>query len=536
MLYGNGRRRRHRQRELEAPRSRRAEHRRARPSARTTTSRRRSTSAARSDRTAGSSTGSSASAAAPTAQSTIPTTTPPPSLPSLTWTPDARDEPDPPRLLAEERHQPATSSSSRPTARSGRRAPFANGDFLPRRGLRRRAGLQLLRRRAPAVTLFGEPPLRRGLGHRRVAALHREHARLRPAVVGLRQLRHRPLQPRRHDQPRGRDRRTTTHALIGDLHGTADFALGGGSHAVMFGAASTDAGTTTTRQPPPRPGRSTRSTRSTPASGRSARSSTIPTGRLQAAVDLRPGPDRLPRACPRRPRRALRLDRDRRRGLGRRAAAALKDERALVQRRPALRLRQRPLALCQLLGILPAGGLRHRRRRQSPSSRPAAPSTRPASSTSRRASTLLFTAAAFDITKSNMLLPTPPTPTSSARTGEATSRGVELGAQGHLAGPDLRPRLHLPRHRGLRPATGSRACRRTRPPPGSQYAFDGALAGLEAGVGVRYVGSTVSPSDGCAAGGNDAELHPLRRDGRLPAGTTTGSRWSGGTSPTRPIR
>ena len=80
MLYGNGARRRHHQRELEAARPDGAEHGRARVrDQQPLPGRHRLRRLARP--TAGSSTGSSASAAAPTASSTTPTTTRRPSCP-----------------------------------------------------------------------------------------------------------------------------------------------------------------------------------------------------------------------------------------------------------------------------------------------------------------------------------------------------------------------------------------------------------------------------------------------------------------------
>lgn len=109
----------------------------------------------------------------------------------------------------------------------------------------------------------------------------------------------------------------------------------------------------------------------------------------------------------------------------------------------------------------------------------------------------LFTAAVFDLTKSNILVPNPSNPSYSQQAGEATSRGVELGAQGtwraltfdlaytHLDTEDAagQPLAGVPDDQAS---------------AWLQYAFEGALTGLEAGVGVRYVGATVSPSDGFA--------------------------------------
>lgn len=106
----------------------------------------------------------------------------------------------------------------------------------------------------------------------------------------------------------------------------------------------------------------------------------------------------------------------------------------------------------------------------------------------------LFTAAAFDLTKSNMLEADPTNPGFPRQTGEASSRGFELGAQGEWQGLtfDLAyTRLETEDVNGNRIA----GVPDNQASAWLQYALGGRLAGLEAGFGVRYVGSTVTPGD-----------------------------------------
>lgn len=102
----------------------------------------------------------------------------------------------------------------------------------------------------------------------------------------------------------------------------------------------------------------------------------------------------------------------------------------------------------------------------------------------------LFTAAAFEITKSNLLEADPTNPNFSIQSGEAKSRGVEFGAQGTWQGLtfDL-AYTHLD-------TEGADGATLAGVPDDAasawlQYAFAGPLGGFEAGAGVRYVGSTL---------------------------------------------
>lgn len=112
--------------------------------------------------------------------------------------------------------------------------------------------------------------------------------------------------------------------------------------------------------------------------------------------------------------------------------------------------------------------------------------------------TSLFTIAAFEITKSNMLEADPQNPMYSRQTGQATSRGVELEARANWGDFSVdagyaytetedangNPFQGVPEHQasawlGWAPSSGM-------------------LAGFDAGVGVRYLGETVSPGNGAA--------------------------------------
>lgn len=111
---------------------------------------------------------------------------------------------------------------------------------------------------------------------------------------------------------------------------------------------------------------------------------------------------------------------------------------------------------------------------------------------------VLLTAAAFELTKSNILVSDRTNPNFSRQQGEATSRGFELGAQGSWRGLsfDLAyTRLDTEDADGdpLEGVPDDQAS------AWLQYAFAGRMSGLEAGVGVRYVGSTVSPADAYGA-------------------------------------
>lgn len=109
----------------------------------------------------------------------------------------------------------------------------------------------------------------------------------------------------------------------------------------------------------------------------------------------------------------------------------------------------------------------------------------------------LFTAAAFHLTKSNMLVTDPVDPDFQRQTGEATSRGFELGAQGEWRGLSFDVAYT---YLDTEDSAGNRleGVPENQASAWFQYGFDGLLTGLEAGAGIRYVGSTVSPSDGFA--------------------------------------
>ena len=106
---------------------------------------------------------------------------------------------------------------------------------------------------------------------------------------------------------------------------------------------------------------------------------------------------------------------------------------------------------------------------------------------------MLLTAAVFDLTKSNMLVPNPDNPNFSIQNGEAKSRGIELGAQGNWRGFTLDAAYTYLDTEGV---DGDRlsGVPQNQASAWLQYAFSGVLQGLEAGFGARYVGATFTPA------------------------------------------
>ena len=103
----------------------------------------------------------------------------------------------------------------------------------------------------------------------------------------------------------------------------------------------------------------------------------------------------------------------------------------------------------------------------------------------------LFTAAVFEITKSNTLVTDPTNPNFQIQEGEAKSRGLELGAQADWRGFSVDAAytyLDTENEAGERfpgvPQNQASAW--------LQYDAAGRLAGLIGGFGIRYVGSTLS--------------------------------------------
>lgn len=101
----------------------------------------------------------------------------------------------------------------------------------------------------------------------------------------------------------------------------------------------------------------------------------------------------------------------------------------------------------------------------------------------------LFTASVFKITKSNTLKTDPANPTYSIQTGEATSRGLELGAQGKWRDLSIDAGYA---YLDTEDEAGNRFSDIPRHQASAwlQYDATGRLEGLTAGFGVRYVGST----------------------------------------------
>ena len=103
----------------------------------------------------------------------------------------------------------------------------------------------------------------------------------------------------------------------------------------------------------------------------------------------------------------------------------------------------------------------------------------------------LFTAAVFEITKSNLLQADPLDPNFLVQTGEATARGLELAAQAAWRGftVDAGYAYLDTEDEAGEPFWG---VPKNQASAWLEYALDGRLAGLSAGFGVRYIGSTES--------------------------------------------
>jgi iron complex outermembrane recepter protein len=103
----------------------------------------------------------------------------------------------------------------------------------------------------------------------------------------------------------------------------------------------------------------------------------------------------------------------------------------------------------------------------------------------------LFTAAVFEITKSNALVPDPTNPNFSLQEGEAKVRGLELEAQAAWRGFSIDAGYA---YLDSEAEDGERipAVPENQASAWLEYDASAWLAGLRAGVGVRYVGSTVS--------------------------------------------
>lgn len=103
----------------------------------------------------------------------------------------------------------------------------------------------------------------------------------------------------------------------------------------------------------------------------------------------------------------------------------------------------------------------------------------------------LLTAAVFEITKSNLLQPDPDNPLFSVQTGEATVRGIELGAQAEWRGFSVDAGYS---YLDTEDADGERfaGVPQNQGSVWLQYAASDGLSGLSGGIGVRYVGAMAS--------------------------------------------
>ena len=203
-------------------------------------------------------------------------------MPSLTWMPTDAHAGDRARLLPEERHQPDASSSCRPTARSGRREAVRERR-LPARETSSSASRASTTTTPSARRCRSSPTTastRSGRRRHRCATPRAsvDYAQVWWAYDNFDTGRYNPDGT---DQPRrARLADNDSHAWVGDLHATADFALGAD-------AARRDVRRRLHRRPfqlrlracAQPTARSTRSTRSIRAWRRAAGSSTIPSTR-----------------------------------------------------------------------------------------------------------------------------------------------------------------------------------------------------------------------------------------------------------------
>ena len=396
-------------------------------------------------------------------------------MPSLTWTPGRGEPRTLLGLLAEGRHQPMIQFySTYGTLWSAE--PFAERRLPAGRGLRRRAGLQLVRRPALGGDAVRQHRFDEIWASPARCAI-REHGDYAQAMVGLRQLRDRPLQPRRHHRPRGarsadndsrslgrrpprqrrlrprrqpprRDVRRRLHRRRHNYdYGTASQAgpidpfdpvyTGVGSVGPIIDNPPVDIQSSS---------RSTSRTRSSSAS------------------------------VPRRSRAALRLDRA--------------DPSTGTGATPCRTRSPRPASACSTTsatGSRPMsairnpspGGHRHRPERQSLRADPRQPvrGRRQVPAAGHRRPLHRRGLRPHQVEHAGRRPAS--TPTSGARPARRSSR-----ARARRAGdgwPQLRPRLYLPRHRGSsrQPLEG---VPENQASAWLQYAFDGALAGLEAGL------------------------------------------------------
>lgn len=416
--------------------------------------------------------------------------------PSLTWSPDANTSLTVLASWQKNDTSPYIQFLS-PWGTLYSAEPFANGDFLPADVFIGEPNFNYYDGERAALSLFGDHRFDDvwGIGGSlRYTESKLDYASMWWSYDNFATGRYNPDGTINRD---GEVSSNRSHSLIGDLHGTADFALGGATHAVMFGAGFTDAdhdwdSQIATQRGPVDPFDPVRT--GYPTLGPWIDRPTVNFNQQSVYVQ-----DQMVF------RERIHLD------LGARYDWIETDAEDWESTTGQTLKDEQPSFTAGLLyafdtGVSPYASYSESFLQEAYGTDAAGNVFEPTRGTQYEAgvkyqppgTNLLLTAAAFEITKSNMLVSDPANPNFSAQEGRAKSRGLELGAQGTWRGLtfDLAyTRLDTENVAGD-PIAGVPD---TQASAWLQYAFDGVLAGLldglEAGVGVRYVGSTLVPAD-----------------------------------------
>lgn len=416
--------------------------------------------------------------------------------PSLTWSPDANTSLTVLASWQKNETSPYIQFLS-PYGTLHSAAPFASGDFLPQDVFVGEPSFNYYDGERAAISLFGDHRFDDiwGIGGSlRYTRSKLDYASMWWSYDNFGTGRYNPDGTINRD---GEVSANRAHSLIGDLHGTADFALGGATHAVMFGAGFTDAdhdwdSQLAIQRGPIDPFDPVRT--GYPTLGPWIDRPTVNFN--QQSVYLQ---DQMVF------RERIHLD------LGARYDWIETDAEDWESTTGQTLKDEQPSFTAGLLyafdnGLSPYASYSESFLQEAYGTDAAGNVFSPTRGTQYEAgvkyqppgTNLLLTAAAFEITKSNMLVSDPANPNFSRQEGKAKSRGVEVGAQGTWRGLtfDLAyTRLDTEDVAGD-PIAGVPEDQAS---AWLQYAFDevwgGILAGLEAGVGVRYVGSTIVPAD-----------------------------------------
>lgn len=412
--------------------------------------------------------------------------------PSLTWTPDEGT-----RLTVLASWQKNDTSPYiqflSPYGTLYSAAPFANGAFLPQDAFIGEPSFNYYDGKREALSLFGEHRFDDvwGIGGSlRYTRSELDYASMWWSYDNFETGRYNPDGTINRE---GELSSNTSHSLIGDLHGTADFAFGGGAHAVMFGAGFTDADHDWDSQLAFQRG---------PIDPFDPEFTGTPT--LGPWID-RPTVNFKQQSLYVQDQMVFRdrihLD------LGARYDWIETDAEDWESATGQTLKDEQPSFTAGLLyafdnGVSPYVSYSESFLQEAYGSDAAGNVFEPTRGIQYEAgikyqppgSDILLSAAAFDITKSNMLVTDPLNPNFSRQDGEAKSRGFELGAQGtwQRLTFDLAYTYLDTEDTAGNPLAG---VPEEQASAWLQYGFSGVLDGLEAGVGVRYVGSTVVPAD-----------------------------------------